>query len=225
MIYRWVQLIIQRLAPPKVPRGPARLNVDADVANSKRDPPELDNVSSQTLMKICDDYWSWLAQPMVHTTAGVAEAKERYRNHVLAVNQLSLRGPEILDWAGARVAHDDYDAREQAAFLIGEVARRHPLGDRLGAVVRALSQLAVRPVSLDCKEAQANHGAVLSLGKIGDRKAIWALRHVLTAAEWEGDEIQSDAAEALGSVLGEPFADCEDPVDAAQDWLRSHPNG
>jgi hypothetical protein len=224
MVYRWVQLIIKRLAPAKMPHSPVRLNIDADVANAKRDPPELDNVSSQTLMGICDDYWSWLAQPWVQSTARVAEAKERYRNYVLAVNQLSLRGPEILDWAGARLAHDDYDARERSAFLIGEVARRHPLGDRLGAFVRALSQLAVRPCVLDAKEKQANHVAVMTLGKIGDRGAVPALRHVLTAAEWEGDDLQPEAASALGSVVGEPFVEDEDSVHAAREWLNAHAN-
>ena len=110
MVYRWVQLIFQRLAPAKVPRGPVRLNVDADAANSKRRPAELDDVSTQTLTEICDDHWSWLAQPRTQTPAVIAEAKKRYRNYVVAVNQLSLRGPEILDWAYARLAHDEYDA-------------------------------------------------------------------------------------------------------------------
>ncbi len=79
--------------------------------------------------------------------------------------------------------------------------------------------MATRPVSDDSKEAQANTAAVIALGKIGDRQGVAALRHVLTSDEWTDDDIQWDAAEALGQIVGEPFADGEKPILAAREWL------
>lgn len=203
----------------------ARLNIDADAAGSPRDATVLQDVPANRLMDLCDQYWDWLGQPRTGPIDGAADVKERYHEYVVAVNELSARGPEILDWACSRLAHVEYDAREQTAYLIGEVAKGHPLGDRLDTVVDALCQLAIRPVSLDPKEAQSNHAAVMALGKIGDRKAVSALRHVLTSAEWEGHDIQWDAAEALGNVVGEPFTDDENSILSAREWLNSHPTG
>ena len=132
MVYRWVQLIFQRLAPAKVPRGPVRLNVDADAANCKCAPAELDDVSTQTLTEICDDHWSWLAQPRTRTPAVIAEANG-LRNCVS--QSTSCRFVDRDSRLGLRATSevDECLAHEQAAFFIGEVARRHPLGDRLGA--------------------------------------------------------------------------------------------
>jgi HEAT repeat protein len=78
-------------------------------------------------------------------------------------------------------------------------------------------------VSNDSKEAQANTAAVIALGKIGDRQGVAALRQVLTSEELADDDIQWDAAEALGQIVGESFTDEDEPVSAAREWLRFHP--
>ncbi|HEX4071563.1 MAG TPA: HEAT repeat domain-containing protein, partial [Planctomycetaceae bacterium] len=181
-----------------------RLHADADAAKAPRDANRLADVATQELMDRCDAYWEWLGQPNSEKPSG-ADAKSRYGEYVAAINEMASRGPDVVDWAAARLAHAEFDAREQAAFLLGEVANRHPLGPRLDAVVAALSEMTRRPVSDDSKEAQANTAAVIALGKIGDRRGVGALRHVLTSDEWADDDIQWDAVEALGQIVGERF--------------------
>jgi hypothetical protein len=199
-----------------------RLHADADAANGPREESRLADVSTQELMDRCDAYWEWIGQPKSEKSSGV-DTKFRYGQYVAAVNELATRGPDSAHWAAERLTHAETDAREQAAFLLGEVGSQHLLGSRRDAIVAALSKLATRPVSNDSKEAQANTAAVIALGKIGDRQGVAALRQVLTSEELADDDIQWDAAEALGQIVGESFTDEDEPVSAAREWLRFHP--
>jgi PBS lyase HEAT-like repeat len=200
-----------------------RLNADADAAKEPRDANRLAEVPTQELMDRCDAYWEWLGRPRSEKSSGV-DARSRYGEYVAAVNELATRGPDIVDWATLRLTHAEFDSREQAAFLLGEISGQHPLGPRLDAVVAALSTLATRPVSDDSKEAQANTAAVIALGKIGDRQGVAALRQVLTSGEWaDDDDIQWDAVEALGQIVDESFVEADEPILAAREWLTAHP--
>jgi hypothetical protein len=177
-------------------------------------------------MAICDAHWEWLAEPRAGPPddASAAKAGKRYKKYVNAVNELGRRGPEIRSWARARLQHQEYDAREQAAWLIGQLGGRGQLGDQLVSIAQELCDLAVRPIEMDSKEVQANTAAVVALGKIGHSGGIAGLRRVLTSPEWEGDDLQWEAAQVLGRLVNEPFADAEDVVEAAQEWLGAHPD-
>jgi len=176
-------------------------------------------------MQICDAYWERLAQPPDGSLedAFSEEAMQRYNEYVSAVNELGRRGSDVLEWACSHLNHPEYDAREQAAFLVGEIIARDDVDEPTDVVIDALSKLAMRPVEEDNKEAQANSSALIALGKLGDRRGIPAIRHVLTSPEWEEDDNQLMAAEALEQILGESFDD-SDVVEVARDWLAENPD-
>jgi len=203
-----------------------RLAVDAEVSGDQPGPTGLEGASSQELMDVCDAYWKQLAEPPTGSLsdAFTREARAQYNNYVNAINELSTRGPEILAWATSRLTHPEYDAREQAAFLLGQLGARNQLGGQLDTTVDQLSQLATRSVVEDGKECQANTAAVMALGKIGQTNGLSALRHILTSPEWSDDELQWDAADALRKIVNESFVDGEDPVTAAREWLNAHPD-
>ena len=176
-------------------------------------------------MGICDAYWnSFLEQSDVAPEDAFSQSSVRDTNrYVHAINELANRGPAIVDWAIARLRHPGYDAHEQAAWLVGELGSQGHLGEVRESVIEELNWLASRPIEEDTKEAQANTAAVSALQKIGDSRAITAYRHILTAPEWDADDLQWCTADALGQLVGESFMDCKDPVTAAKDWLERHP--
>jgi hypothetical protein len=111
------------------------------------------------------------------------------------------------------------------AFILGEVGRRKQLGEHLEQVISELAGLATRSVGAENKEAQANSAAVTALGNIADRRALPALRHILTSEEWNQDDLQWNAAMILGNLVSEDFKEKgTGVVAAAQAWLRSHPD-
>lgn len=175
-------------------------------------------------MAICDDYWERLAEPRSGPMddESAAKAGKQYGRYVNAVNELGRRGPEIRSWARARLQHQEYDAREQAAWLIGQLGGRGQLGDELAPIAEELSELATRSIEGENKEVQANTAAVVALGKIGHPRGVAGLRRVLTSQEWEGDDLQWEAAQVLGRLVNEPFAAAEDVVEAATEWLGAH---
>ena len=204
------------------PRTAARLACDAEVSGHAVAATGYELATATKLMALCDNYWDSFADP--HRALSPDDIGLRYAQYVNAVNELARRGREILPWARARLKHSEYDAREQAAFFIGERALRGQLQDELTGVISELSELAVRPVEEDGKEAQANTAAVSALAKIGDKRAIKPLRHILTSTEWEVDDLAWEAACVLGSIVNERFAQAENPVQAAREWLRRSGN-
>lgn len=211
-----------------VPREniPVRRASDAEISGDETQSTGMADMSVASLTAICDAYWDRLINgPHVPPQdAFSASEVSTYNQYVQAMNELGTRGPEILEWAIARVRHSEYDAREQAAWLLGELATRNQLGDKKPSAIDELTWLATRSVEEDTKEAQGNTAAVLDLGKLGDRRAVVALRHILTSPDWDDDELQWDAAGTLGNLLRESFAKSEDPVAAAKAWLERHPN-
>lgn len=203
----------------------ARLAIDADAAGTTRGTGSLQQVPARKLTAVCDSYWEALARPREGTLADAvssADGTRAYNDYVSAINELANRGPEILQWAAARLMHPESDAREQAAFLVGEIAARHEVGENRDQIVKSLCKLAIRPMEEDGKEVQANSAALTALAKIGDRRAIVAIERILNSPEWEDDEIQFDAAESLGQLVGESFENNDDPVAAARQWLKTH---
>jgi hypothetical protein len=198
---------------PKSPTA-TRLACDAEVSGDAVASTGYEYEFATKLMALCDSYWDSFANPRV------GSSRPPYAQYVNAVNELARRGREIMPWARARLKHPEYDAREQAAFLLGELAQRGQLQDELAGVVAELSELAIRPVQEDGKEAQANTAAVVALAKTGDRRAIAPFRHILTSAAWEADDLAWEAACALGSLVKEPFAQAGNPVRAAREWLQ-----
>jgi hypothetical protein len=176
----------------------------------KRQPklPDMDSLSSDQLMAICDRFWS----------PGSIE----YGEFVLAFNVLARRGPEIRDWCRRLLTHPDYWARESGAFLIGQLDSRGQLGDALEAVVAELGALTRRPMEHDGKESQAIDAAIAALAEIGHPTVlthIWAV--LLSDNNWLAGDTQWAAAEALDRLVGQPFMESPDPVEAAREWLAS----
>lgn len=209
----WARLFRQRA-------GPARLLCDSQLTGQTIISSGLEKTATSELMRMCDRYWDSLSE--VPSTASMEEIRRQYSAYVNAVNELSKRGREILAWARLRLDHREYDAREQVAFLIGELARLNQLRDDLSVVIEELSKLAVRPMEDDCKELQANSAAVIALGNTRDLRAISVLRRIITSAEWENDDLSQEAAVALGSIVGEHFDRGPSPVQAARQWIQSH---
>ena len=173
-------------------------------------PRDVTALSSAELMAICDKFW----------LPGSGDHGE----YVRAYNELHRRGPEIRDWCRGLLVHPDYWAREAGADLLGELGRRRQLGDAEAAVVAELGALTQRPVEEDSKEVQAIDAAIRALAAIGNPAGIPYLRGVLfsDAPFLEGDT-QWDAAEALGQLVGQPFTEAPDRVQAARDWLIAYP--
>src|SRR4051812_32937557 len=166
------------------------------------------SLSSRELMAICDGHWA----------PGTVE----YGRFVAAYNELATRGPEILDWCRALLAHPDYDARECGAFLLGQLGARGQLGNAAEAVVAELGALTQRPVEEDQKETQAIDAAVGALAEIGSPSGVRHLRAVLLSEdEFLAGDTQWAAADALGRLVGEPFMEAADPVSTARAWLQA----
>jgi HEAT repeat protein len=183
----------------------------------------LDTAESDVLCGLCDDYWNSF-QPGRREAIGEDVFVIRHSGVVVhAINLLSRRGSEILEWALARLRHPDYDAREHAAYLLGELAERGHLGEQLATVTEELAALVTRPWEEDTKEVQANTSALLSLAKIGGPILIATLRRILTSDKWDGDDLQWSAAEILSQVAGKPIMQEEAPLKAAKEWMAANP--
>jgi hypothetical protein len=218
-------------------KASVRRACDAEVKGKGVEPTGLEHVSIEELEKRCDDYWDYLAQPKcteiedpVERSRAIMErefsreATERYDGYVRAVNELGRRGPEIRDWARLRLKHPDYEAREMAAWWIGQLGARGQLEGVVEEVIGELRVLVNRPVGEENKERQAIGAAVTAIGKIGHPSGVAVLRDVLFSTEWyHRDDTKWNAAEGLGKLVGCPFMGEPDPVRAAQEWLRSHP--
>jgi PBS lyase HEAT-like repeat len=179
---------------------------------NKQEPPDMNALSSEKLMVICDRFWY----------PGTGD----YGEFVLAYNVLATRGPEIRDWCRRLLTHPDYEAREPGAFLLGQLGFRKQLGDAVEAVIAELGALTRRPVEDDCKETQAISAAITALAKIGDPAGIPHLRAVLFSNDkYIVGDTQWTAADALAQLVGQNFMDRPDPVEAARVWLLSHPHG
>jgi hypothetical protein len=175
-------------------------------------PPDMGALSSAELMALWDRYWN----------SPVAD----YAEFVRACNELAGRGPEIRDWCRRLLTHPDYAARETGAFLLGQLGRRGQLGDAVEAVVDELGALTRRPIEEDCKELQAVDAAINALGEIGRPSAVPHLRAlILSEDEFLAGDCQWDAAEVLGRLVGQPFGDAPDQVQAAREWLTANPSG
>lgn len=174
------------------------------------------SLSVERLTEVCDAYWD--DRPL---SDGRVPSHGHMRS---AVAELAIRGTEVQRWAVSHLSHPDYDAREQAASILAGLADRHLLTGRDSEITARLSELALRPWGDDTKEVQANCAAVWTLGKIGDKVALSTFRRLLLDdGWWSDDEIRWNTAEALAAATGEPFMSADDPIAAAVEWLKTHP--
>jgi hypothetical protein len=179
----------------------------------------LDGASTDTLQSLCDGYWnSFLDEEKSDDDSTVIRDGNI---PIRALEILKMRGAEVLPWARERLTHRGYDAREHAAWLIGELAAKGLLGSERDAVAKQLAELATRPWEEDPKEIQANDSAVMALRRIGGPICISTLKKILVSPEWDQDDLQWNAAEMLSEVVGQPFMQSEDPVRAAKEWAKN----
>ena len=182
----------------------------------------MKELSSQELMTICENYWAAIA---AGTTLDKSQAHVLYEHYVKAQTELAQRGVEIREWCRSLLTHPDYDARECGAFLLGELGKRHLLGEAEEKVVAELGALTKRPVKEDGKELQAIDAAIIALAAINNRWAIPFFRDILFSDdEWLMGDTQWSAACELGRLLSEPFNSSPEPIEAARAWLLAHPD-
>jgi len=186
---------------------------------------KIQSLSSQELMKICDRYFLTAEELAPQTETKRPPRNRDQVKYVEAHNELWNRGAEVRDWARGLLTHVDYDAREAGAGLLGSLGGRRLLGESEDKVITELGQLIQRPMEEDSKEMQAVDVAILALSEIGNAEGIKYLRWILfsTRPEHTGDT-QWTAAEALAKMVKQPFLRSKDPVEAARDWLRTHPD-
>ena len=176
----------------------------------------LDTASTTTLTQLCDDYWNSFLDD---GDSVVRDSRVQRR----AMEIIATRGTEAVSWARQRLAHDGYDAREDCASLIAELAENDELGNEKAAIARDLVTLAVTPPKDDTKEAQAAGVALRALSVIGGTECMAAVRQVLTSPDWDDDENQWECADILATMTSEPFMDAEDAVAEAKAWLNANP--
>lgn len=178
----------------------------------------LDGASTKVLTALCDDYWnSYLATNDDESFIRDSQVHQR------TLEIIATRGNEGLKWALERLSHAGYDAREDSASLIGQLAENDMLGDDKEAISGELLKLAVTPPREDTKEAQAASVALRALSIIGGAACMAAVRQVLASSDWDDDDNQWECAEMLAELTNESFMDTEDPVAAAKSWLDANP--
>ena len=216
----------------------ARFDRNAEISGGRMEATGFEGTAIDELVAICQDYWDYPLRPAERPTASSAElaraimselksrtseGTKRYNRYVAAVNELGRRGPEIRDIARGLLRHPEYEAREQAAFWLGELGARGELEEPISDVIDELGVLAHREVGEEVKERQAIDAAIRAIGRIGDTSGIGVLREVLFSTRWyHEDDTKWSAAEALGKLVGRDFMTEEDPVEAAREWLRTN---
>ncbi len=180
----------------------------------------LSAASTDSLTSLCDRYWDSFLQENHDDNVIMVRDSTVCRT---ALDILRQRGAEVVDWARERLRHPGYDAREDAAYLLGALAGDGQLGSDEGAVAAELALLATRPWQEDTKEIQANTAAMSALHTIGGEVCLATMRQILTSREWDNDDLQWDAASILSDLTGQAFMEASDPIRVAKDWLSSNP--
>lgn len=192
---------------------------DAGPLHSERTAADYSTVTTADLMRICENRWAGRYDWEGLIPPGASP--EGLPGSIEAQNELGKRTKEVLQWAVENLRHQNYDAREACAWLVGEAAKRGEISDdQLGSVIETLSALALRSWKDDPKETQANAAAILALGETNDRRVIPTLAAIVTSPEWDNDDNSWDAACMLGKLVGEPFEESEDPKGTARKWLK-----
>ncbi len=212
-------MIFRRLfGRPLTASRPPRLGVDAAISGDIPPPSPLAHLPTTELQSICDAFWQSLG-------ASASIARPEYEKYVHAVNALAERDASIFDWVFERLDHPEYDAREQAAFLVARLANRDQIhASQRGPLEQRLRAMALRRCQEDPKEVQANSSAVLALSALGGDIATETLKEIVESEQWDEDDLSWDAACELGRLVGQPFAESDDPKMAARVWL-SKPMG
>jgi hypothetical protein len=203
--------------------APVSLQSDAAVRGEVAETAP-DDVPTGELMAICERYWSGLNQDSDMTNPEAWRAFHGvYNQYVRALNALGNRGPDVRDWARSLLTHPEYDAREQGAWLLGELGSKGQLDPPVRSVIEELGMLIDRPIEEDSKERQAIDAAITALGTIRHPEAIPILRHVLFSNKMEHDnDTKWNATQALGELVGESFMTADDPIEVARTWLLEH---
>jgi hypothetical protein len=180
----------------------------------------LSAASTDVLTLICDQNWDSFLQESYDDNVVMFRDSTVCRT---ALDILRQRGAEVVGWARERLRHPGYDAREDAAYLLGVLAGDGKLGSDQAAVAAELALLATRPWQEDTKEIQANTAAMSALHMIDGEICLATMRQILTSPEWDNDDIQWEAASILSDLTGQSFMEGGNPVQVAKDWLRRNP--
>jgi hypothetical protein len=180
----------------------------------------LSTADTKILTELCDIYWYSSLEDIEQDDVVVIRDRSICRQ---SLEILGERGSEVIEWARRRLQHPGYDAREEAACLLGTVAARGKLGSEERAIAAELASLATRPWHEDPKELQANNAAMNALRTIGGDICLTTMRKIIESPEWDDNDIQWDAAQILSDAIGQKFMETSHPVQAAKAWIRSNP--
>lgn len=132
-----------------------------------------------------------------------------WRQRVHGCNGLLVKGSEAVPYLLRLVSHEDPDAREDAAFLLGELRDNKEVAGVLLAQLVDETDLVVQSATIE------------ALGKLRYRPAIPALAALILDGTSDRD-VRLDAVESLGRIVKHSFSQAQDPLAEAASWLRAN---
>ena len=123
---------------------------------------------------------------------------------------LSTKGQEALPFLITLLRHKNPDAREDAAFLLGELKLEAGIAEQLLACLQTEQDPVAKSATME------------ALGKLRYRPAIPALAAMILDKETDNDTRLS-AIDSLGSIVGQDFSG-PDKLQQAEKWLTTQPS-
>lgn len=195
---------------PGPPRPKYRLEEDdipMDKSSSVRGKPDL-SYYTKPLRHYIDLYNASL-QKIPKQDLTTDRVNLAWRQRVYGTWGLSVKGAEAVPYLLSLVSHENPDAREDAASLLGELRDNEEVADVL------LAQL------LNEKDLVAQSALIDALGKLRYTPAIPALAASILDATSDPD-IRLDAVESLGRIVKQDFSQAQDRLAEAASWLSAH---
>ena len=132
-----------------------------------------------------------------------------WRQRVYAVWGFTAKGTEAIPYLLTLVKHKNPDAREDSAFLLGELKRSEGIADTLTEQLEKETDLV------------AKTSFILALGSLRYKPAIPALAKLIFDGRTDPDH-RIDAVDSLDRIAKTSFSKSSDPVGAATEWLMAN---
>lgn len=137
---------------------------------------------------------------------------------------LIAKGPSSVPYARSLLHQDDYEARADAASILGAVGKTMESEDRehiVAALIDAIEVELQRPDPQNGHEREALDSMVLALDQIGSARALPILSRIICTPGQDSETVWM-AIETLCNLSGQPLLDADDPPAAARQWLIAH---
>jgi len=131
-----------------------------------------------------------------------------WRQRVYAVWGFTAKGTEAIPYLLTLVRHKNPGAREDSAFLLGELKRSEGIADVLTDQLEKETDLV------------AKTSFILALGSLRYKQAIPTLARLIFDNRTDPDH-RIDAVDSLDKIAKTSFSKSSDPVGAATEWLKA----